>query len=863
MRLAQRAIAIGWVRDLAALSFILACVLVFFKDAMLFGNIYWEPDTVTYYYPATRQLDDALGRGFLQLWTPYIFAGFHLFADGESGALYPPKLIALLLLSADQAVIWSRVLRFFLAATFMYAFIRQLGLGRYGALVSGLVFSLGSFLVAQLHHTNLSNTAIWLPLVLLFADRAFQSMGFRRYASLSLAGVALGMASLGVHLQPVMLIIFALAWYAAFKAFSVPAAAVPWTGLRWQFSLPRVFPLSGWRSPAPRRGRWNAVFDLIGRCVAYTWPRAWFAGQVVGIVTAIGFALAAAQLIPLYELTRYSFRGYRLAYDFAVSFAASPHNLLTMVFPYFFRTAEGDPWSFWTYWETTTYIGIAPLALALLAVTFVRRRHVVFFGIFAVLTLLLAFGDYLPFKLYWLFWRIPGFSFLRAPGRFSFLFVFSMAVLVAFGAQWLVQSVRASGDTRDHRARRALTIFVSAFAAFSALLAAGAIWLRAWLLANHTDGVAFITANYMTFRRGNYLLDPEMAYRALVFNLDLYNPKTQVSLALLGTTLALLAGWICWPRGRRLWQASLLGLVAFDLLFFASNFHPLMPIEKLTVPPPAGKFLVDHNGLYRAYTWWPAEETDPNRLLPFRVAAAGGYSSLEPDRHRQLMSRIDKGSYRLLDLMGVRYIVAARDATGWQQRGYKRVFEDRDVRIYENPNYLPRAMLIPSLVIASSSRSILDWLADRQFDFTKIAVVEDTQAPYRDPHIKALSRPPLQWAAADTMPRPGKAEVTEYRSERVVVRVRAEKDSLLLLTDAYHNGWRAYVDGRPQRVYLTDYLFRGVYVPAGEHTVEFVFEPFSVRLGIAISLFTLVGLAMFWLIGYWRLRAGRPTQRPA
>ncbi|MCL4465136.1 MAG: YfhO family protein [Chloroflexi bacterium] len=847
----RKAFASGRVKDLAALLVVLVCVLIFFKDAVLFDNIYWEPDTITFYYPATRQLEDALRHGTLQLWTPYIFGGFHLFADGESGALYPPRVLALLLLSAEEGSIWLRVLRFFLAGASTYFFVREIGLRRYAAIISALVFSLGSFLVAQLHHTNVGNTAIWLPLILLFVEKAFNSLGLRRYIFLSLAGLGLGFADLAVHLQPVLLTMFALGAYAAFRAFTVPASAVPWNGFPRHIGLP--WPAR--RAGAFSRPNWlTATIGQARRWAAYAWPRLWFLGQVGGVVAGVGAGLAAAQLVPLYELTRYSFRGYRLMYDFAVTFSASPHNLLTLLFPYFFRTAGGDPWSLWTFWETTIYVGVAPLALAIIAVLFARNRYIVFFGILGLLALLLSFGDYLPLKVYWLFWNVPPFSFVRAPGRFIFLFVISMAVLAGFGAQWLVDNLRHEGSPAGKRARRAVATFTLAFAAFGGALAIGMVLARNWIIQHGPDTLSLINAQYMPLRRGNYLLNPDMVYRALIFNLDLGNPKTHLAFILVAATVVILAGWTMWPRGRAMWRALLLGLIATDLLVFASAFHPLMPGSNLTTPTPAGKFLIERNGLHRVYTRWPAIGTETNRMLPYGVASIGGYSSLEPERHRDYMRYIERGNYRLLDLMNVKYVVATKDATGWQRAGYKIVFEDSEVRIYENPSPLPRAMLVPTVVIARSFDSVPDWLVDRDFDPTKTAIVEEAQSPFRDQHIQALVRPPLAWAEAAKAPSPGRAEVTGYEAQRVRVHTQADKDSFLLLTDSYHNGWRVYVDGQPQKLYLADYLFRGVYVPAGDHTVEFVFDPLSVKVGAAISLLVLAGLVFLWTAGWLRLR---------
>jgi uncharacterized membrane protein YfhO len=59
----------------------------------------------------------------------------------------------------------------------------------------------------------------------------------------------------------------------------------------------------------------------------------------------------------------------------------------------------------------------------------------------------------------------------------------------------------------------------------------------------------------------------------------------------------------------------------------------------------------------------------------------------------------------------------------------------------------------------------------------------------------------------------------------------------------YFPGWLAYVDGAPTPIYRTDYLFRGIVVPAGQHTITFVYRPASVLVGAVISALALLVIA--------------------
>ena len=43
----------------------------------------------------------------------------------------------------------------------------------------------------------------------------------------------------------------------------------------------------------------------------------------------------------------------------------------------------------------------------------------------------------------------------------------------------------------------------------------------------------------------------------------------------------------------------------------------------------------------------------------------------------------------------------------------------------------------------------------------------------------------------------------------------------MVLTDSFYPTWKATIDGKGTKIYRTDYNFRGIIVPAGNHKIEF------------------------------------------
>src|SRR5512143_1224684 len=115
-----------------------------------------------------------------------------------------------------------RVVRFWLAGWFMYGFLRALHIGRTGALIGGLVYGFGSFTVGQLHHANVGASIAWVPLILRYLELGLQTTGRRRVLNVTLAGTALGLQALTIHINVMLMTGIVLASYMAFRCLLGP-----------------------------------------------------------------------------------------------------------------------------------------------------------------------------------------------------------------------------------------------------------------------------------------------------------------------------------------------------------------------------------------------------------------------------------------------------------------------------------------------------------------------------------------------------------------------------------------------------------------------------------------------------------------
>ena len=355
-----------------------------------------------------------ISHGMLPLWNPLIFAGTPLMASIYPGAFYPPNWI-FALFSPNVAMNIVVITTYHIALIGSYLYARRIGGGRVAALVTGLAFAFGAYMMFHLGHTSRIAAAAWLPWVVLALESLYQRASWR--------WITLGALFIALQLfagEPQM------------NCYTVIVA-----GAYGLFSL---------TLREEREQRWR------------------FAGAAL-LMAVCGLLFSAIQLLPEQELLQQGERAH-ITYDYFAGYSLPPQQVLALVFPFFFGGAVKPPFTvpYWGQWggETFGYTGLLTLLLGLLALVGPRRQRLAWFWMaMAVLSLLLAFGDHLPFKLNQRLYHVPVYNLFRVLGRHMFEFTFSMAVLAGLGVNYVAQM-----DPKVARlaVRRATTVFAAIIA---------------------------------------------------------------------------------------------------------------------------------------------------------------------------------------------------------------------------------------------------------------------------------------------------------------------------------------------------------------------------------------------------------------
>jgi uncharacterized membrane protein YfhO len=79
--------------------------------------------------------------------------------------------------------------------------------------------------------------------------------------------------------------------------------------------------------------------------------------------------------------------------------------------------------------------------------------------------------------------------------------------------------------------------------------------------------------------------------------------------------------------------------------------------------------------------------------------------------------------------------------------------------------------------------------------------------------------------------------LTEYKPNYLKYNATASKNGIAIFSEIYYDkGWNAYVNGELKPHFRANYVLRGMQIPAGNHVVEFKFEPSTYKTGETISL---------------------------
>lgn len=727
----------------------------YYANTILLKNSFMS-DSVIQMYPWHRLTFQSLMHGIIPLWNPYQFMGMPFMANMKTMVFYPANIFFIL----GEKNSWNILLwlQLFLSLWFFYLFARELRLSKYASMLGGMAFAFSSFMMGVLEFGSEGHVLLWLPF-LLFLVKRFIDRKQIRY----LIGITLSVAC------------------------SILAGQLQYFGIESLVLV--IFIIYEWHV---EKLSLKVITDVL---VAY----------------CFGFGLVAIQLIPLFELFRFSNRGLVPNYDIFNNGLSNLYSFLRFFSPDWF----GNPVSHNLrdgYIEVTGYVGIIPLFFSLYGCFFGRNNRLVRF--FAVIALTFAVLSLKRIGSLVSILHIPIIT-SGAGGRLFTMVLFSIAVLSAFGLDLFMREVDKKKRLRAIVLYGIILVIVYGFG---------------------------ILSDRFTLPFGTTLLNIRFPF---------------LIAAIFITSMILYLTLLSRKEFKVLVVLIILGLTYLDLFRMGYRFltfsnpkflYPEIPVTSF-VKNTSSKTLDRVLGL-----------TDSEIYSALQVYSIDTYNPLYLKRSGLLMRALeDKSGSNLptykyevehnermkyaADFLGISLVATGTDVnptkTYWGsspiiQNDLKYIYRNGRNDVFRNVGAYPRFGLY---------YQVKDNLTDEE----TLRLIQQHAVDFRTTLLLSNKLPVTLHEGS------GSATLISSTVNSQRFTVKTTTPALFYVSDSYFPGWHATINGQQTQIYEANYNFRAILAPSGTSNVDFYYLPGSYIWGIIVSIASFLSFGAFC---FWRLRFG-------
>jgi hypothetical protein len=516
--------------------------------------------------------------------------------------------------------------------------------------------------------------------------------------------------------------------------------------------------------------------------------------------------------------------------------------------------------------QHTIYMGILQVLLAIFACGCVlskrcrqglfqsddERRQVIFWGICAIIALLLSLGRYTTF--YRLFYTLPIASSIRAPIKFLHVVNLAAAILTAYGVNFLL---RARAERNEQREMREIAVKAAKWLA----VGSGGLAVFLVLVALVAQGASASIA---------------ACWSQMGFDASLHPAMRRHMFMALWRSSMLAAGFagciyvfIC-RRQVPVWSATALGMIlcgaiGLDMVVTARRF---VHTADLSVHESQNAIVDDIRGdvAPRLFDMLTSRQPHDPLRVNLRSYYSGAVRLLDDELPNDGALLVAVGNnfgrlVRLLRVAGTEYVVGPREKlVPWLHSGAFTLVGEYDfanqiirtgqgrrghILLLQVQQALPRAAWFPSARFVDE-KGMTDAIFAPSFDPQREVLVAGDGAGRG-----------TMGSASGAMYRP--ASISEWSRWRVVVEEVPAGGGILLLNDPFHKHWAAYADGEPIDIKQANGAMMAVILPDGVAEIVFLRRPGWAFLWIstvpAAALFSLLFLHIsFWAKSHvsWR-----------
>ncbi|MGN6604016.1 MAG: YfhO family protein [Ginsengibacter sp.] len=330
------------------------------------------------------------------------------------------------------------------------------------------------------------------------------------------------------------------------------------------------------------------------------------------------------------------------------------------------------------------------------------------------------------------------------------------------------------------------------------------------------------------------LIDAIQSDRKSLMGKDLFR-----SFILIGLAALLIALYLKKKLSAQILVGGLIVLTAYDLLGVAlrylssDNYVEPEDYQSAYVPSPAVNQILkdpDHAN-FRVFN----ETVDAfnDATTAYHLNTVGGYHPAKLGLYNDIIThQLAKGNMQVFDMLNTKYFIVQNPQTGKPQAEL-------------NPGAFGNCWFVKGIKYVDNADQ--EMAALDSTDLRDTAVVENK-------FKSQISSPPKH----DSI---GYIKLVQNLNDKIDYRSSSASPEFAVFSEIYYpKGWNVYIDGNKANYVKTDYVLRGMLIPAGNHEIEWRFEPKSFTTGRMISIIAniLVALLIIATIVFYAVKKKEP-----
>ncbi|MGZ5254420.1 MAG: YfhO family protein [Flavitalea sp.] len=272
---------------------------------------------------------------------------------------------------------------------------------------------------------------------------------------------------------------------------------------------------------------------------------------------------------------------------------------------------------------------------------------------------------------------------------------------------------------------------------------------------------------------------------------------------------------------------SFIDLIGIDLRYLSKrNYVPEEQLLSIFNPTPADLEIKRDTGYFRIY-----DQTDQQNgpymssRASYHHNSVGGYHPAKLALYDDLIKQqLSKGNMQVFNMLNTKYFIGVNPQNG-------------QAMVQPNPEALGPVWFVKTIKYVNS--------ADEEMKALDSFNARDTAIMDKREQSKVTAQPGFDSAAT--------IRLVENRNDYINYESRSGSNQFAVFSEIYYpNGWKAFLDEKEVPIAKVNYVLRGLSVPAGNHKIEFRFEPAAYKTGNMISL--IIGIISILLVAYGAYR---------